>query len=122
MNPVILEHYKHPRRHGALAAPTVRRRDVNPFCGDEVTIDLLLANGRIEDAGFDGRGCSLSLAAASILLDNVTGRPIDAVRRMSSDDMLALLDMEIGPIRRKCALLPFSVLQACLAEEKNGHE
>ncbi len=117
MHPVILDHYRRPRRQGALTAPTVRRRDVNPFCGDEVTIELLLADGLIADGAFDGRGCSLSLAASSILLDNVVGQPVAAVQAMGPDDMLALLGMEVGPVRRKCALLPFTVLQACLAAQ-----
>ncbi len=112
----IIEHYRHPRRRGALAAPSVRKRDVNPFCGDEVTIELLLEGDRVVDAAFDGRGCSLSQATASMLLEEVVGKSTAEIRNWGSAELFALLGLEIGPVRQKCALLPLNVLHACVAQ------
>ena len=112
----IIDHYKHPRHKGTLATPTVRKRDVNPFCGDEVTIELLIEDDQIVDAAFDGRGCSLSLATASILLDEIVGKPTAEVNAWGQKELLDLLEIEIGPVRQKCALLPLNVLHACLDE------
>ncbi len=55
----LIDHYKHPRRKGLLATPDARSHDHNPFCGDEVTIDLTFDQGAVTDAAFDGRGCSI---------------------------------------------------------------
>jgi nitrogen fixation NifU-like protein len=112
----VIEHYRHPRRRGALAAPTVRERDVNPFCGDEVTIELLIEGDRVIDAAFDGRGCSLSQATASMLLEEIVGKSTDEIRNWGSAELFALLGLEIGPVRQKCALLPLNVLHACVAQ------
>jgi nitrogen fixation NifU-like protein len=118
----IIEHYKHPRRRGALAAPTVRERDVNPFCGDEVTIELLLEGDRVVDAAFEGRGCSLSQATASMLLEEIVGKSTAEIRNWGSAEVFAMLGIEIGPVRQKCALLPLNVLHACVADRPSPEQ
>jgi nitrogen fixation NifU-like protein len=115
-NDRIIEHYKHPHHKGTLLAPTVRQRDVNPFCGDEITIELLIENGHVAEGMFDGRGCSLSQAAASILLEESVGKPVIMLEALDEEAFFQLLAIEVGPVRRKCALLPLNVLHACLAE------
>lgn len=114
----IIDHYKHPRHKGRLHTPTVRRRDVNPFCGDEVTIELRIDNGRVVEAAFDGRGCSLSQATASILLDEIVGKSTADIDAITEETLLALLGINIGPVRQKCAFLPLTVLHACMAQQE----
>ena len=111
---LIIEHYKHPHRRGLMEAPDARHQDHNPFCGDEVTIDLKVTDGVVVDAAFDGRGCSISLATASMLMDAVVGKSIAAVNGWDQQFVLDLLGITIGPVRMKCALLPLTVLHGAI--------
>src|SRR5262245_65432136 len=71
----ILDHYKNPRNHGTIEDADVSAEGVNPLCGDQLAIDLKIADGRIEDIKFHGRGCSISQAATSMLTELAEGRP-----------------------------------------------
>lgn len=108
----ILDHYRHPRHRGHLAAPDISHSDHNPFCGDEITLELKVENGVVTDAAFDGRGCAISQASASMMTDEIIGKSLDELKQWSKDDLLELLGIEIGPVRLKCALLPLKALKA----------
>lgn len=108
----LLDHFNHPRRKGRLHAPTARHSDLNPFCGDEIAIELAVENGVVVDAAFDGHGCTISQAAASMLMEEVMGQPVSVVEEWDRDFMLELLGINLSPTRLKCALLPLKVLQA----------
>lgn len=108
----ILDHYKHPRRKGHLENPDIHYHDHNPFCGDEITVELKVEDGIIVDCAFDGHGCAISQATASMLMEEILGRPLDEVRALGKEDILELLGIEIGPVRLKCALLPLKALKA----------
>ncbi len=117
----IMDHYRNPRHRGRLDAPTVSREDLNPLCGDLVRIDLAIDGGRLVDARFDGRGCAVSQATASMLLEEVVGKDLGEVRAFGRDDLFALLGVTLSPARMKCALLSLGVLRAGLhaaAEEE----
>lgn len=89
----------------------------NPVCGDVVRIALRIdEDGRVAEAAFEGKGCVLSLAAASMLTEQIHGREVSAVEGMTDQDMLDLLGVELGPVRVKCALLPLRVLERALSE------
>jgi nitrogen fixation protein NifU and related proteins len=108
----ILDHYKHPRHKGHLESPDVHYHDTNPFCGDEVTIELRVENGVVVDAAFDGRGCAISQASASMIMEEIIGMSVDELKAWGKEDVLDLLGIEIGPVRLKCALLPLKALKA----------
>ncbi|MBX7237617.1 MAG: SUF system NifU family Fe-S cluster assembly protein [Caldilineales bacterium] len=108
----IIDHFRHPRHKGRLDAPDVHYHDVNPFCGDEITIELKLDGDRVQEAAFDGKGCAISQAAASMLIDEIQGKTLDEVKALDKDDILDLLGIPIGPVRMKCALLSLKVLKA----------
>ncbi|MBX3012492.1 MAG: SUF system NifU family Fe-S cluster assembly protein [Caldilineaceae bacterium] len=108
----ILDHYKHPRRKGHIATPDIQHHDHNPFCGDEITIELKVENDIVVDAAFDGRGCAISQATASMLMEEVVGKSLEELRQLDKEYILELLGIEIGPVRLKCALLPLKVLKA----------
>ena len=108
----ILDHYRHPRNKGHLEAPDISYHDHNPFCGDEITIELKIENGKVVEAAFDGRGCAISQASASMMTEEIIGKSLDELREWSKDDILDLLGIEIGPVRLKCALLPLKALKA----------
>ncbi len=110
----IIDHYKHPRHKGKLADADVHRHETNPFCGDEVTIFLKIADDKVADASFEGRGCAISQACASMIMEEIIGMQVADLRQWGKEDVLELLGIEIGPVRLKCALLPLKALKAGL--------
>jgi len=113
----ILDHYAHPRHAGRLDDPDIVADADDPSCGDQVHIELALdPQGRVEQVAFEGQGCIISMAAASILAEYVEGRAADALAALSEEDMLALVQAPISASRRRCALLPLKTLQAGLRQ------
>ena len=110
----IIDHYKHPRHKGKLEDADIHRHETNPFCGDEVTIFLSIADDTVADASFEGRGCAISQASASMMMEEIIGMPVDELKQWGKEDVLDLLGIEIGPVRLKCALLPLKALKAGL--------
>jgi nitrogen fixation NifU-like protein len=108
----ILEHYRHPRHHGTLEHPDISYEDANPLCGDVLRMDFKLKDGRIEEVRFSGHGCSISQASASMLCERVHGMTLEEAKRISRDDVLEMLGIELGPVRLKCALLALKTLKA----------
>ena len=106
----ILDYYKHPRRKGHLENPDVHFHDHNPLCGDQITIELKLKDDVVVDAAFDGRGCAISQATASMLVEDVMGKSVDELKALDKQYLLDMLGIEIGPTRLKCAMLSLKVL------------
>jgi nitrogen fixation NifU-like protein len=103
----LLDHYRQPRNKGHLQSPDLLAEEYNPLCGDRVTIEARVENGRVVDARFDGRGCALCLGAASILTETIQGHALDELKALDQDRFLAQLQSAIRPARIKCALLPW---------------
>ena len=112
----ILEHYREPHNRGVLEPHDLHFADSNPTCGDEMNITLRLdpARERIADVAFDGRGCAISQASASILTDELRGLTLDELRDLDPAEVVANLGVPIGPARLKCALLVYKVVQGAL--------
>jgi nitrogen fixation NifU-like protein len=108
----ILDHYKHPRNQGTLENPDITYEDANPLCGDKIRMDLRVKEGRIEQIRFSGHGCSISQAAASMLCEALEGRLLEDVKKLTRDDVLEMLGIELGPVRLKCGLLALKTLKA----------
>jgi len=108
----ILDHYEHPRNTGTLDHPDISHEEDNPVCGDRIRIDLKVDDGVIIDVRFSGRGCSISQASASMLTEEIKGKPLDEVKHYGKERVLELLGIPIGPVRMKCALLSLKVLKA----------
>lgn len=108
----ILDHYQHPRCHGTLEDADVSYEDANPLCGDRIRVDVRVRDDRIEQVRFSGHGCSISQAAASMLCEHVEGRTLDEVKKLTRQDVLDMLGIELGPVRLKCALLALKTLKA----------
>ena len=134
---IILDHYKNPRGKGTLDAPTGESHQVNPTCGDEVTVQVRTdAQGHLH-VGYEGQGCSISQASASVMAEMVEGLdPVDAEQIRAAflelmhskggaepdeevlGDGIAFAGVAKYPARIKCALLPWMALQD--AEAKAG--
>jgi nitrogen fixation NifU-like protein len=112
----ILEHYKNPHNKGVLDPHDLHFADSNPTCGDEMSMTLVLDDTKqaIADVAFDGRGCAISQASASILTDELRGKSLDEIRAMDPKELLDELSVPIGPARLKCALLSYKVLQGAV--------
>ena len=108
----ILDHYRYPRNKGHLDNPDIHYHDVNPFCGDEITLELKVEDDRIVNVAFEGKGCAISQASASMLTEELVGMSIDEAKALDKDFIVEMLGIEIGPVRMKCALLPLKVLKA----------
>ena len=112
----ILEHYRRPHNFGTMDDATTSYEGANPLCGDRITMQLGVKDGVVTDVGFTGRGCAISQASASLLTDEVKGKPVEAVAGIQAVDLLDLLGIEISPARLKCAMLSFDSLQHLLAD------
>jgi len=108
----ILDHYENPRNRGTLEHPDISHEEDNPVCGDHIRVDLKVEEGVVTDIRFSGKGCSISQAAASMLTEEVKGKPLDEVKLFDKQTVLNLLGIPIGPVRMKCALLSLKVLKA----------
>jgi nitrogen fixation protein NifU and related proteins len=109
---IILDHYRNPRNKGRLEHADVSTHDSNPLCGDEIDIHLKVEEGKIKDIKFEGRGCAISQASASMLTEMVLDKPLTAVKDLAKDDILENIGlMNLGPARIKCALLSLKVLK-----------
>ena len=103
----ILEHYENPRHYGSLENPSVIQKGGNPGCGDVVTF-YLKVNGdddRIEAISFEGDGCTISLAASSLVTEMFTGKTLAEIEATPSEAILDILGREIAGTRLKCAML-----------------
>ena len=127
---VILEHYSHPRNKGVLEPADITSEGANPLCGDEIRISLDVRDGLVRDARFDGKGCSISQASASMMTERIKGRRVEEVSRLiaavkammhgeppSKDlgDLEALQGVRRFPVRVKCATLGWVTLEHALA-------
>jgi nitrogen fixation NifU-like protein len=115
---VILDHYKNPRGHGVIEGADAQAEGQNPLCGDEVAIFVALDGDKIEDVRFRGRGCAISQAATSMLVEMVRGRSVDEVASMPRDELLDEVGIPLTPVRLKCALLGLGVLKVALHRAK----
>jgi nitrogen fixation NifU-like protein len=117
---LILDHYKNPRHHGSLERPDAEAEGQNPLCGDEVAIDVAFAQDgeTIQDVRFEGRGCAISQAATSMLMEMVQGRKATDVATLPFEALREEIGIELTPVRMKCAMLGLGVLKVALHRAK----
>ena len=91
--------------------------DSNPLCGDEIDIHMKVNEGKIEDIKFEGRGCAISQASASMLTEMVIGKELEIIKELKKEDILENIGLtNLGPARIKCALLSLKVLKVCMVK------
>jgi len=130
---LILDHGRQPRNFGALSGYTHRLEGFNPLCGDRLVLYLKVRDGRIEDIGFEGVGCAISVASASLMTERLKGRPVDEAlalfgpvhqllltgegERQALGKVAMLAGVSEFPARVKCATLAWHTLRAALSGE-----
>jgi len=132
---LILDHYKRPRNKGDLPDATAEIHMLNPTCGDEIRLRVRVEGSRVAEARFEGQGCAISQAAASMMTNLLKDKPLSEARALiqrfkdlmhgdaeaakdrSLKDLRALVGVRKFPVRVKCALLPFDALEEALDTE-----
>ena len=134
---VIMDHYKTPRNKGTLDSNSVNIEMNNPTCGDRIQLTLQVEHGIVKDAKFDGEGCSISMASASMMTQAVKGKPVDEALKLSHifsdmmlgkeyDDSIDLGDIEAlqgvsqFPARIKCATLAWKAMEKGVQSEEKS--
>ena len=117
---VILDHYKNPRGHGVIAEADAEAEGQNPLCGDEVTVSVRFGEDgeTIDDVKFSGRGCAISQAATSMLMEMAQGRKATEVAALDKEQLLDEIGIPLTPVRLKCAILGLGVLKVALHRSK----
>jgi nitrogen fixation protein NifU and related proteins len=111
----ILDHYEDPFHRGHLPTATHAHEENNPLCGDVVRVEIQLGDdGKLQDGYFNGEGCVISQASASMLLEEMLGKSVDEIKHFSAEDMLKLYGARLTPNRQKCCLLSWKVLQSAV--------
>lgn len=119
----ILDHYESPYHHGPCPQATHGHEDDNPLCGDVVRIELQISpEGKVQQAWFQGDGCCISQASASMLVEEIEGKSVEQVKSFTAQDMLALYRAHLTPNRQKCCLLSWRVLQSAVYSPTEGQE
>lgn len=115
-----MEHYKSPHNRGILNGATIVTHEKNPFCGDEIDLQLKIDDGIIKEAMFSGDACAVSLASSSMVTDFLKGKSLDDAGKLSKEDILEMVGVELTTSRVKCATLVLEALQRALKEYKEN--
>jgi len=108
---MIIDLYRHPMNYGKIKSPDIKAKDTNPICGDIIEIQIKLNKSKVKEVKFNGKGCAISQASASLLTEMIKGKKIDELLKVDKKDILDALGIEISAVRLKCALLPLKVLK-----------
>ena len=108
--------YKNPPHRGHMHDASTSSHQKNPMCGDEITLQLKLADGKIADAQFEGTACAVSVIAASMLSDKLIGLPVKEAANLTQEDFLKSLDLNLTTSRVKCATLALAALKEALED------
>lgn len=110
---IILDHYKHPHNFGHLSAPDAKIEEENVSCGDKIIMEIRVdkTKKKVVEVRFNGTGCAISMASASLLTDQIREMSTKSILELTTKDVLANLGTTLTPTRVKCAVLPLEVLQ-----------
>ena len=108
----ILDHAQNPRYPGVLEPADIDHEENNPLCGDRLRLTLRVdENNRITALAWDGEGCAISQASASMLGEQIMGKALEDIKSLSKEDIFEMLGIPLSPNRMKCALLSLQVLK-----------
>ncbi len=108
---LILDHYQKPRNFGRIVKPTASVKVINPLCGDEMIVDILVKKKKIKKITFSGQGCAISIASASMVTEYLKKKNISQLKKINKDFIIKMLGISLGINRIKCALLILEALK-----------
>ncbi len=117
----LRDHYQNPRYKGILEQADFTSDRFNPSCGDKIIFQGVIKDNKIINVAFDGKGCMLSLASASLLAEFVIGKKVNDILAFDKNIMFKLVNFTLGPTRAQCILLPLQALQSGLQNYLNSH-
>lgn len=118
---VIMDHYEDPRNYGKMENATISQKGGNPGCGDIITMYLKISpDEKVEDVSFEGEGCTISQAAASIVTEVVKGKTIKEIESIPHDAIIDLLGREIALTRPKCSTLGMNTVREALRQYRRN--
>lgn len=112
----FMEIYKNPMNQGKMENPTIVEHGVNEACGDEMDLFLKIEKGKVVDAKFTAQSCSVGVVSSAILTDEIKGKTIEEVKKLSKKDLLELIGVNLTTSRIKCATLPLETLEKTIKE------
>ena len=116
---IILDYFKYPRNKGPLENANYQATELNPLCGDKISIQLKVnQEGKIEKVNYEGDGCAISQAATSMLTEILPGKSIEEVKNMDNQEVYNLIQVPISPARVKCALLGLVAVKNALKTKR----
>ncbi|WP_141500386.1 Fe-S cluster assembly sulfur transfer protein SufU [Paenibacillus luteus] len=134
---VIMDHYKNPRNRGTMNEDSVTINLNNPTCGDRISLQLQVVEGKVTDAKFSGEGCSISMSSASMMTEAVKGKTFDEALSMAEkfsalmkgepvefdeyEELDALSGVNKFPARIKCATLAWNALRKGIEQQQESH-
>ncbi len=115
----LMEIYKNPAHLGTLATPTVQVHEVNPMCGDEITLQLSIQDGKIVDAKFAGSACAVSIVSSELLLEDIKGKTLQEAKQITKEKLLNLIGITLTTSRVRCATLSLEALNNAIKHYEN---
>ena len=111
---IIRERWRRPRFRGELPDATAVAEDVNPLCGDRVRMMLRVEDGQVAAARFAGDSCAICTASADVVAESAVGKTVAEATKLTTEDVLTILQTDVRPTRLRCVALPLAVLQQAL--------
>lgn len=112
----LLEIYKNPPNRGRIDNPSVNVTESNPMCGDVLTINLNVKDNIITDIKYDGDACAVAIISAALVSEDIIGKDLDYVKKLTKEDVLSLVNVDLTTSRIKCATLILGALKKALKE------
>lgn len=111
----VMDLYSERPNYGRLKTSSVSANKVNPSCGDELNVDLIIENGILKEIGYtDKKGCFVTLLAASVLTEKIKGMKIEDIKKMNKKDIDKLLGEKVIETRVSCELLPLEAIKKAI--------
>jgi nitrogen fixation protein NifU and related proteins len=114
----ILDHFRNPRNFGEIADAEIKKSQVNATCGDMINLSVKLKNDIVVDVKFKGNGCAISMASSSMLTEKLKGKTLEEVNKITKEDVVEMLGIDLGVVRMKCGLLCLNTFNKGVEEMK----
>lgn len=108
---IILEHWTNPQNYGVVKHADFEVNDDNPLCGDEIKITGKIEDNKLTKIAFTGEGCAISKASASVFTEKIKGMEVSEIKKITPEEVLEELGLQLTPARMKCCLLVYSTLK-----------